>query len=89
MTEYNITVGLPTVDVLHNGIAVTIRREQDPAATIRAEYAPTARACPPYCIQPMRLAAGIETLVTGESPVAGNVKEIDLDGEILKFSIIL
>ena len=37
----------------------------------------------------LKKAAGIETLVTGESPVAGNVKEIDLDGEILKFSIIL
>jgi rhodanese-related sulfurtransferase len=61
MNEYNIAVGLPSVSVLHNGIPVTIRREQDPAAIIRAEYAATARACPPYCIQPMRLAEGVET----------------------------
>ncbi|GAB5606065.1 rhodanese-like domain-containing protein [Sideroxyarcus sp. TK5] len=74
MTEYNITVGLPTADVLHKGIAVTIRREQDPAATIRAEYAPTARPCPPYCIQPMRLAAGIETF--GELEVLDYLQRI-------------
>lgn len=62
MTDYNICAGLPTVEVFHLGTPVTIRREQDPSATIRAEYAATARKCPPYCIQPMQLAPGVETL---------------------------
>lgn len=62
MTDYNISADLPTVEVLHLGKAVTIQREQNPSATIRAEYAATARPCPPYCIQPMQLAAGVETL---------------------------
>ncbi|MDD2701792.1 MAG: rhodanese-like domain-containing protein [Sideroxydans sp.] len=61
MPEYNITIGLPSVVVQHRGSTVTIQRAQDPSATIRSEYAPTARACPPYCIQPMKLAQGIET----------------------------
>lgn len=61
MTEYNITVGLPTVDVLHHGKSITIQRSQDPDATIRAEYAPVSRACPPYCIQPIRLEEGVDT----------------------------
>ncbi|MBU0688656.1 MAG: rhodanese-like domain-containing protein [Gammaproteobacteria bacterium] len=78
MTEFNITVGLPTVAVLHHGTAITIRREQDPSATIRAEYAPVARACPPYCIQPMRLAEGVETF--GELEVLDLLKRIN-DGD--------
>lgn len=61
MTDYHLTAGLPSVTVLHRGTPVTITRAQDPAATIRAEYAPIARACPPYCIQPIMLAAGVET----------------------------
>ena len=62
MTDYNITTGLPTIEVLHLGKLVAIQREQNPSATIRAEYALIARKCPPYCIQPMQLAKGVETL---------------------------
>jgi len=62
MTDYNITAGMPSVEVLHQGQPVTIQREDNPSATIRADYALTARKCPPYCIQPMQLAAGVETL---------------------------
>lgn len=74
MTEYNITIGLPKVDVQHQGTSIAIRREQAPAATIRAEYAATARACPPYCIQPMRLAASVETF--GELEVLDHLQHI-------------
>ncbi|MEO6147748.1 MAG: rhodanese-like domain-containing protein [Sulfuriferula sp.] len=62
MGDYNICADLPVVKVLHNGKPVLIQREQNPAATITAEYAVTARKCPPYCIQPMVLAPGVETL---------------------------
>jgi rhodanese-related sulfurtransferase len=78
MTDYNISAGMPAVEVIHLGKPVTIRREQDPAATIRAEYAVTARKCPPYCIQPMHLAPGVETL--GELEVLDYLKRIR-DGE--------
>jgi rhodanese-related sulfurtransferase len=74
MAEYHITADLPAVRVLHRGRPVTITRAQDPAATIRAEYAPTARACPPYCIQPMRLAEGVETF--GELEVLDYLQRI-------------
>lgn len=74
MTDNNITLGISTVEVLHLGKLVTIRREQDPAATIRADYAATARKCPPYCIQPMQLAAGVETF--GELEVLDYLKRI-------------
>lgn len=62
MTTYNITAEIPSVTVLHQGKLMTIQREQNPLSTIRKEYATTARQCPPYCIQPISLAAGIETL---------------------------
>ena len=74
MTDYNICEGMPTVEVLHQGFPVTIRREENPAAVIRTEYASTARKCPPYCIQPMQLAAGVETL--GELEVLDCLKRI-------------
>lgn len=74
MTEYNITVGLPSLTVLHHGTPVTITRAQDPSATIRPEYAPIARACPPYCIQPIKLAEGVETF--GELEVLDHLKRI-------------
>ena len=50
------------VEVIHHGNLVTIQREQNPSATIPTEYSGTARKCPPYCIQPMQLADGVETL---------------------------
>jgi len=74
MTDYNITAALPMVEVFHLGKLVMIKREENPSATIRADYAFTARKCPPYCIQPMQLAAGIETL--GELEVLDCLKRI-------------
>lgn len=74
MDTFYIAAGLPAVKVLHRGTPVTITREQDPAATIRAEYSPIARACPPYCIQPIKLAEGIETL--GELEVLDTLQRI-------------
>jgi rhodanese-related sulfurtransferase len=62
MSDYNITSVLPSVTALHNGKTVLIRREENAAATLRADYALTARQCPPYCIQPITLAHGVETL---------------------------
>lgn len=74
MSEYNISATLTAVEVLHNGITVLIKREENPAATLRADYARTARKCPPYCIQPITLAAGVETL--GELEVLDYLERI-------------
>jgi len=74
MPDFNISLRLPSLEVLHHGQPITIRREQDTTATIRAEYALTARPCPPYCIQPMQLAAGVETF--GELEVLAQLKRI-------------
>jgi len=57
-----ITPELVQVEVLHQGEKVMITRRQDPASTVNPAYAKTARDCPPFCIQPIRIAPGVETL---------------------------
>ena len=39
-----------------------IMRNQDNAATVNPAFAKTSRPCPPFCIQPMQLRPGIETI---------------------------
>lgn len=60
--EVNIAEGLESVDVQHEGRVVTIMRNQDENNTVNPDYAKTSRKCPPFCIQPMELAPGVETV---------------------------
>ncbi|MBS3799482.1 MAG: rhodanese-like domain-containing protein [Thioalkalivibrio sp.] len=60
--EVSITSDMDSFEVMHEGEEITVMRDQDTFATIDINYAQVARPCPPYCIQPMSLAAGIETL---------------------------
>ncbi len=57
-----ITHDLPHVEVMHKGKKVRIERNQDTFNTIEPDLALTSRPCPPYCIQPMALAPGVETI---------------------------
>jgi rhodanese-related sulfurtransferase len=57
-----ITPDLPYVEVKHNGKTVKIERVQDNQNTVKADYALTSRPCPPFCIRPIVLAPGIETI---------------------------
>lgn len=57
-----ITARLPHVDVIHDGAPMRIRREPDNFNQIDPDFAMTSRPCPPYCIQPMQLAPGVETI---------------------------
>lgn len=57
-----ITADQPWVDVVHQGRPFRIQREQDNLNQIDADFALTSRPCPPYCIQPMTLAPGVETV---------------------------
>jgi rhodanese-related sulfurtransferase len=69
-----ITPSLHSVDVMHKGKPVTISRTADKSAVIPKAYSHTARACPPFCIQPMQVVAGVETV--GELEVLGYLKRI-------------
>ncbi len=41
---------------------VTIMRNQDQKNVITGDFAKTSRACPPFCVQPIKVAEGVETI---------------------------
>lgn len=51
-----------SVPVLHRGETIWVQREQDQTNTIDPAFALTSRPCPSFCIQPMTLAPGVDTL---------------------------
>lgn len=70
----NITPSLSEVDVLHDGRSVAIKRVQKDDNRIPGPYKKTAHRCPPFCIQPMQVAVGVETI--GELEMLGYLKRI-------------
>jgi len=62
--ELRVKIGkeLGSVTVMHDGEPVTIKRDQDPDARIADAYAQTSRDCPPFCVQPMQLLPGVQTI---------------------------
>jgi rhodanese-related sulfurtransferase len=75
-----ITAELMHVDVAHAGKTVRIAREQDSFGQIDPDFAMTSRPCPPYCIQPMRIAPGVETV--GELELLDHLKRA-ANGDVL------
>ena len=73
-----ITSGVGSVDVMHGSQTVTIMRNQDQKNTVNPAFAKTSRKCPPFCIQPSKLAPGVETI--GESEVINFAKAMS-DGD--------
>jgi len=57
-----ITQDLPYAEIRHDGRSVTLMRQQNPGHTVDPPYDQTARPCPPYCIQPMSMPGGVETI---------------------------
>lgn len=70
--EVMITPNLASVDVTHQGKPITVKRNQDRNNTVNSYYAFTSRRCPPFCIQPMTVAPGVETV--GELEVLDYLK---------------
>ncbi len=58
--------GKATAQVKHNGKMITIQRVQDNGNNVDASFAKTSRPCPPFCIQPISLAPGVETIGENE-----------------------
>ncbi len=57
-----------------NGEKVTIMRNQNQSATVNPAFAKTSRRCPPFCIQPMLLSPGVETI--GELEIIDYLKKM-------------
>ncbi len=58
--QVNITKGVPYVDIQVGKQKYRIRRIQDTRNRLRNEYTLTSRPCPPFCIQPMIPAPGVQ-----------------------------
>lgn len=74
--KVQLTDEIPYVEVLHKGKKVRIERNPDVDNMIEPDFALTSRPCPPYCIQPMHLAPGVETI--GELEVINYLRAITL-----------
>jgi rhodanese-related sulfurtransferase len=53
---------LAKIEVIHKGKKVVIMRNQNQKATVNPDFAKTSRKCPPFCINPIKLAPGVETI---------------------------
>ena len=60
--KVGITADIASVTVKHQGKTVVIQRNQNNKNTIISDFAITSRDCPPFCIRPIKLAEGIETI---------------------------
>lgn len=69
-----ITADQPYLDVIHEGRLFRIQRDPANDAEIDPDYALTSRPCPPFCVQPMHLAPGVETI--GELELLEYLKRI-------------
>jgi rhodanese-related sulfurtransferase len=77
----NISAQIARVTVMHQGVPVVIERNQDPDNMIDPDFSMTSRPCPPYCVQPMHLAPGVETI--------GELELLDFLGRAGKDSPVL
>ena len=76
-----ITFDTFEVTVKHNGKDVVVKRDQNPDAVVIDAFAKTSRACPPFCIQPIKLAPGVETI--GEAEMIDYMVKAGSDDSIL------
>jgi rhodanese-related sulfurtransferase len=76
-----ITPDLQKLDFTHDGKSYTIMRNQDQKNTVNENFAKTSRKCPPFCIQPVALAPGVETL--GEVEIIHYIKKMSEGENIL------
>ena len=80
--KVKITRQLDSVDIKHEGKTVSIQRNQDTQNLINPAFAKTSRKCPPFCIQPLILAPGVETI--GERKLLEYLQKVsDGDDNIL------
>ena len=60
--KVGITRSMKSFEGTINGQAISIKRNQDTTNKINPAFAKTSRPCPPFCIQPMHLGDGVETI---------------------------
>ncbi|MBM4180833.1 MAG: rhodanese-like domain-containing protein [Betaproteobacteria bacterium] len=76
-----ITQDIAAVDVRHQGGMVRIERNPDTENMLDPDFSLTSRPCPPFCIQPMTLAPGVETI--GELELLAYLKRVGSDAGVV------
>jgi len=76
-----ITPHLDQITVKHQGETIIIKRDQNTDAEIQSLFAKTSRPCPPFCVQPMSVAAGVETI--GELELLDYIQKAQSDSSIM------
>jgi len=76
-----ITQRLSSVEVTHEGRKIRVERIQDNEHVVDRTFALTSRPCPPFCIQPMQLAPGVETI--GELELLSYLRRMSTGDETL------
>jgi len=64
--DVKLTDYLAYLEVGHDGEQVRIQRIQDQDNVLTDGFAKTSRKCPPFCIQPMQVAPGVQTVGAAE-----------------------
>lgn len=77
----NITHAVKSVEVMHLGKKTRIERNPDTENMLDPDYSLTSRPCPPFCVQPMNLAPGVETI--GELELLEHLKKGGRDSGVL------
>jgi hypothetical protein len=57
-----ISEAMKFADVNHQGSIVRVTRSQDQENKLSGDYTKASRACPPFCIQPLVAAPGVDTV---------------------------
>ncbi|VAW70422.1 hypothetical protein MNBD_GAMMA10-3191 [hydrothermal vent metagenome] len=70
--DVKISRNISRVSTAHNGEVIKIQRIQDQSNVLAGGYTKTSRKCPPFCIQPMKVAPGVTTV--GELEVLDFIK---------------
>jgi rhodanese-related sulfurtransferase len=60
--KVKITPEMASADVMHDGKKVSIMRNQNEDNNVNPAFAKTSRKCPPFCIKPISLGHGVETI---------------------------
>ena len=64
--DVKLTDYLAYLEVDHDGEQVRIQRIQDTSNVLNDGFSKTSRKCPPFCIQPMKVAPGVATVGEAE-----------------------
>lgn len=77
--DVKLTPDRDYVEVIHQNKLIKVQRIQDQDHVLEGGFAKTSRKCPPFCIQPMEVAAGVKTI--GQLEVFDFMENELLDGD--------